>query len=147
MRNNVAKIARPPVIGLLALALALVFLPAASPNPQDSGVQGTIWTGEVVTTTAKTAVVACGQGDGAIGRKTLVVRNDDGSDGVITVTAELRDNSAGPNFTSGYLAANGVATDTLGSDTAVATDAAGAFCEISAVSASTSTITVTLRRE
>lgn len=130
----------------LALLLVLL-LPAAIPTQQDTGIQGTVWAGQVVTTTAQTSVVACGQGSGAIGRKTLVVHNDDGSDGLITVTAELRDDAGTANFTTAYLAVNGVATDTASSDTAVATDPAGQFCQVSAVSASTSTITVTLRRE
>lgn len=130
----------------LFLLLALL-LPAAIPNPQDAGVQGILWESETITTTVKTGVVACGQGSGAIGRKTLVVYNSAVSSGTITVTAELRDALDTPNFTSGYLEITNVATDTADSDTAGPDDAAGRFCQVSAVSASTSTITVTLRRE
>lgn len=140
---NLAKL-----FGSIGIAAALgIFAGVAIPLNQDSGRQSTLWESDVITTTAQTTVVACGQGVGSIGRKTLVVWNSPGSDGVITVTGELRDARLAPNFTSGHLAVNGLATDTLSSDTVTATAAGGRFCQFSATSASTSTITVTLRRE
>jgi hypothetical protein len=140
------KLLTPGFLASLVLVGSWFFIPTA----QDPGTQGTIFTGATITTTAQTAVVACGQGSGAIGRKTLVVWSGPvatATGGLVTVTAELRDSQTSPNFTSGYLAVNAVATNTATSDTALPTEAGGAFCRVSAVSASTSTITVTLRRE
>lgn len=137
------RAATPLFLSAVMAFLAFAFIP----TQQDAGQQAVIWLGETITTTAQASVVACNQGEGAIGRKTLVVHNDSGSDGAITVTAELRTGSTRPNFTSGYLAVAGLATDTLSADTALPTEAGGRFCHVSAVSASTSTITVTLRRE
>lgn len=117
------------------------------PTSQDPGQQTALFTGAVITTTAQTAVFACSQGSGSIGRKTLAVWNGSSSAGPVTVTVELRDTQTSPNFTSGYLAAGGVATNTTSSDTATPAEAGGAFCQVSAVSGNTSTITVTLRRE
>jgi hypothetical protein len=128
----------------LALIASFAFIPAA----QDPGVQATVFSGATITTTAQSAVIACNQGAGHIGRKTLVVWNGPVvGNGVVTVTAELRDASESPNFTSGYLAVGAVATNTASGDTALPTEAAGRFCRVTAISASTSTITVTLRRE
>jgi len=135
---------KPLFFGLAAVVAALGLL---APLRQDPGVQSSPFAGTVVTTTTQTQVVACGQGDGAIGRKTLVVENASGSDGVITVTGELRTTTDGNDFTSGILAVSGLATNSISSDTSPGTESAGRFCAISAVSASTSTITVTLRRE
>lgn len=134
---------KPLFFGLAAVVAALGFL---APLRQDAGVQSDVFAGATITTTAQTEVVACGQGDGAIGRKTLVVENAS-TGGVVTVTGELRTTAAGSNFTSGYMALNSVTTDTLTSTTTTATSTAGRFCAVSAVSASTSTITVTLRKE
>jgi len=117
------------------------------PDQQDPGQQAIAFEEVVITTTAQSVVVPCSQGAGSIGRKTLVVENGAESAGAITVTAELRTTRTENNFTSGYLALNGVTTNTLLSATSPATAAAGAFCQISAISANTSTITVTLRRE
>lgn len=134
--------------GFLALA-GLVFLFAFLPPAQtgDPGIQGDVFAGQTITTTAQTAVVACGQGAGYIGRKTLVVENSSASNGAITVTAELRTSAAASNFTSGYLAVNGVATNTASSATVAPTAAGGRFCLVRATSANTSVVTVTLRRE
>jgi len=138
-----SKNAAPLLLAFAGLLAIFAFIP----SQQDAGQQTAIWTGATITTTTQTQVVACGQGAGAIGRKTLAVHNGSAGAGAVTVTAELRDGLTTPNFTSGYLAVNGVATDTLSSDTVDATAAAGRFCQVSAVSASTSTITATLRRE
>lgn len=127
---------------LVALSLA-----AFVPMVQDPGQQSDIFSGSTITTTAQTSVTPCGQGSGAIGRKTLSVINSGSSDGIITVTAELRVTTAVSNHTSGYLAVNALAAGSASSDTATPSEAAGRFCQVSAVSASTSTITVTLRRE
>lgn len=131
----------------LAGFLAAFSLLALIPSQQDPGVQATIWTGQTITTTAQTGIVACHQGANSIGRKTLIVHNGAGSSHSVTVTAELRDDVAGPNYTSGYLAVNGVATNTASSATSAATAAAGRYCYLSASSAGTSTITVSLRKE
>jgi len=128
-------------------AFFLVASLAFIPTQQDAGLQATVFNGVTVNATPQSVVVACNQGSGHVGRKTLVVHNDPESDGEATVTAELRDSLTTPNFTTGYLAVSDLAADALGADTAVATDAAGRFCEVTAVSATTSTITVTLRRE
>lgn len=132
------------VLASLGIILSFAFIP----TQQDAGLQAAIFTGATITTTAQTAVVACNQGTGHVGRKTLVVWNGPvPTGGIVTVTAELRDDQNSPNFTSGYLAVNAVATNTATSDTALPSEAGGRFCRVSAVSASTSTITVTLRRE
>lgn len=138
-------VATTPVF--LALGMLTVTLLALAPVAQDPGQQVNLFTAEVITTTAQTAVTPCGQGAGSIGRKTLSVVNDVDSDGAITVTAELRNTTDTENVTSGYLAVNGLAADSASSDTTTPDEAAGRFCQVSAVSASTSTITVTLRRE
>lgn len=130
--------------GLLLGALAL-FLGLA-PLPQDPGQQVDIFAGTVITTTTQTSVTPCGQGAGAIGRKTLSVINESGG-GAITVTAELRATQTVSNHTSAYLAINGLAAGSASSDTTTPDEAAGRYCQVSAVSAGTSTITVTLRRE
>jgi hypothetical protein len=133
--------------GFLASAFLIVSL-AFIPTNQDAGLQAALWTGATITTTAQSVTTACNQGSGHIGRKTLVVWNGPvASGGRVTVTAELRDDQNSPNFTSGYLAVGNVATNTASSDTALPTEAGGRFCQVTAVSASTSTITVTLRRE
>lgn len=119
---------------------------AAAPLPQDPGQQSDIFTGAVVTTTAQTSVTPCSQGSGAIGRKTLSVINESGGD-IITVTAELRATTVVSNHTSGHLAVNALAAGSASSDTTTPDEAAGRYCQVSAVSAGTSTITVTLRRE
>lgn len=137
------QLTKPLFLGLTAIVAALGLL---FPLAQDAGVQSDVFAGDVITTTAQIEVVACGQGSGAIGRKTLIVENEAGG-GVVTVTAELRTTVAGSNFSSGYLAVNGLAADAISYTTAAATAAAGRFCAVSAVSASTSTITVTLRKE
>lgn len=119
---------------------------AAAPLPQDPGQQVDIFAGTVVTTTTQTSVTPCGQGGGAIGRKTLSVINESGG-GAITVTAELRATQTVSNHTSAHLAINGLAAGSASSDTTTPDEAAGRYCQVSAVSAGTSTITVTLRRE
>lgn len=130
--------------GLLLAGLGL--LPATlTPSHQDPGQQTALWTATTITTTATAQTVACPQGSGSVGRKTLAVHNT-GADAV-TVTIELRDYSIGPNVTSGYLAVNGVAQNAASSDTATPSEAGGAFCRASAVSVGTSVITATLRRE
>lgn len=126
--------------------LAFVILSGAAPLPQDPGQQVDVFSGTTITTTATTATTACGQGSGSIGRKTLSVINETGG-GVVTVTAELRVTSAVSNHTSGYLAVSLLAAGSASSDTTTPDEAAGRFCQISAVSDGTSTITVTLRRE
>lgn len=129
--------------GLIAV---LGFLPPAQ-SSGDLGIQSDVFAGATITTSAKTQTVACGQGAGMIGRKTLVVENASSSAGRVTVTLELRTGATAPNFTSGYLAVNNVATNTATSATTSTTAAAGRYCYVSAVSASTSTVTATLRRE
>jgi hypothetical protein len=131
--------------GLFIVFSLLAFIPANQSG--DPGQQSALWTGATITTTAQSQVVACGQGGGSVGRKTLVIHNATASDGAVTVTVELRDGLTTPNFTSGFMALNGVATDTISYTTVAPTGDAGRFCEVSAVSASTSTITATLRRE
>lgn len=115
------------------------------PTSQDPGQQTALWTSTTITTTATAQTVACPQGSGSVGRKTLAVHNT-GADAV-TVTVELRSTSTGPNITSGYLAVNNLAQNTASSDTATPAEAGGAFCRVSAVSIGTSVITATLRRE
>lgn len=145
--NKVAMLVAISWCIFLASVVAFNFIANAAPLPQDPGQQVDVFSGATITTTAQTATTACGQGSGSVGRKTLSVINSSGSDGAITVTAELRATSAVSNHTSGYLAVNGLAVASASSDTTTPDEAAGRFCQISAVSASTSTITVTLRRE
>lgn len=116
------------------------------PLQQDAGIDAAVFSNVTVSATPQAAVVACGHPSGAIGRKMLVVENETGG-GAITVTAELRTTSAGSNFSSGYLAVNGLAAGALSSDTSTPSEAGGRFCAVSAVSASSSVITVTLRKE
>lgn len=139
-----SKFTSPLLFGLALLLAAFIF--PVTQSSGDPGIQGDVFTGATITTTAQTAVVACGQGAGAVGRKTLVVENQTGG-GIVTATGELRTSSAAPSFTSGYLAVNAVAAGAAGGDTALPTEAAGRFCRISVTSASTSVVTVTLRRE
>ena len=134
---------KPLFFGLTAIVAALGFF---IPYRQDAGVNAAVFTGVTVSATPQTEVIACGHPSGAIGRKTLVVENQTGGS-VITVTAELRTASAGTNFSSGYLAVNGLAAGSLSSDTSTPSEAGGRFCAVSAVSASSSVITVTLRKE
>jgi hypothetical protein len=141
--KNSPKNTAPLLLALVGLLSIFAFMPEG----QTDGVQGNVFTGATITTTAQTAIVACGQGAGAVGRKTLVVENSAVSTGTITVTAELRTDSAARNFTSGYLAVNAVATNTASSDTALPSEAAGKYCYVSAVSSGGSVVTVTLRRE
>lgn len=131
-------------IGFIA-SLFLVVSMAFIPTQQDAGLQATILTGATVNATPQAVTVACNQGAGHIGRKTLVVHN--GSGAAVTVTAELRDDQNNPNFTSGYLAVNNLAAASASSDTSTPSEAGGRFCRVTAVSASSSVITVTLRRE
>lgn len=133
------------IFGIFVFSLASGRI-AAAPLPQDPGQQSDIFTGATITTTTQTAVTACGQGNGAIGRKTLSVINAGGG-GVVTVTAELRATQTVSNHTSSYLAINGLSAGSASSDTTTPDEAAGRYCQVSAVSAGTSTITVTLRRE
>lgn len=136
----------PLFLAIAGLLLAFNFLPPAQSG--DPGIQGDVFAGATITTTAQSAVVACGQGSGMVGRKTIVVENASTSTGAVTVTAELRTTAAAPNFTSGYLAVNGVATNTASSATTSTTAAGGRFCRVTAVGpAGGATITVTLRRE
>jgi hypothetical protein len=131
------------------LAIGLIFAalgPLALPNLQGGGGQQTVWAGQVITTTATTSVVPCNQGENDIGRKTLSVHNETGY-AAVTVTAQLRESPAWDNFTTGYLAANNVAAGSAGFDVALPTEAGGRYCQLSAISAVSSTITVTLRRE
>lgn len=145
--KKLTNLSSPVFLALAGLTFVFfTFNPPHIPNAQDPGTQAAIFTNATVTTTVQSSVVACGQGAGSVGRKTLAVDNETGG-GVITVTAELRDRSVGSNFTSGYLAVNSLAAGSLSSATVDNTAAAGRFCQVSAVSASTSTITVTLRRE
>lgn len=131
--------------GLLLAGLGL--LPATAPDLQDPGQQTALWTATTITTTATAQTVACSQGSGSVGRKTLAVWNGPDSTGTVTVTVELRDTLTSPNYTSGYLAASGVATNTASSDTATPAEPGGAYCRVSAISSITSVVTVTLRRE
>jgi len=137
----------PVLLAFAALIFLFGFIPAQQTG--DPGIQGDVFAGATITTTTQSAVVACGQGAGMVGRKTLVVENSSASTSKITVTVELRTSAAAPNFTSGYMAtgAGGVATNTLTSTTVTATSAGGRFCQVSATSAGTSVATVTLRRE
>jgi hypothetical protein len=131
------------------LAIGLVFAvlgPLAIPNLQGGGGQQTVWAGQVITNTATTTIVPCNQGENDIGRKTLSVHNE-ADFAAITVTAELRENTGWDNFSSGYLAVNDLAAGSSGFDVALPSEAGGRFCQISAISAVSSTITVTLRRE
>lgn len=131
--------------GLLLAGLGL--LPPATPTQQDPGQQTALWTGAtVITTTTAAQTVACPQGSGSIGRKTLAVDNETGG-GAVTVTVELRDYAASPNITSGYLAVNNLAAAAASSDTATPAEPGGAYCRATVESASTSVVTVTLRRE
>lgn len=122
---------------------------AALEDQQTTSVQVDIFAGEIVTTTAKTQAVACGHGNGSIGRKTVTASNAGGeSTGAVTITVELRDRLAGENFTTGYMAINNLLTDTITYTAKTpTTDTAGRFCLVSATSAETSSITVTLRKE
>ncbi len=147
------KIAQPVMPALFVVTFLLwayIFATdpafATTPLPQDPGQQSDIFAGAVITTTAQTSVTPCGQGNGAIGRKTLSVINAGGG-GVVTVTAELRATQTVSNHTSSHLAINGLAAGSASSDTTTPDEAAGRYCQVSAVSAGTSTITVTLRRE
>jgi hypothetical protein len=135
---------KPLAIAGLALFLSLGLLPQSA----GTDVQANVFTGAVITTTAQSDVVACGQTTGSIGRKTLVIENDAASDGEITVTVELRTSVDGTDFTSGYMANNGLAAGAITYTAKTQSDdIAARFCNVSAVSASTSTITVTLRKE
>lgn len=125
----------------LFLVMSLAFIPVQ----QDAGLQATVFNAVTVNATPQAVTVACNQGTGQVGRKTLVVHN--GSGGAVTVTAELRDDQLNPNFTSGYLAVNNLAAASASSDTSTPSEAGGRFCRVTAVSASSSVITVTLRRE
>jgi hypothetical protein len=140
------QLSAPFLLAFAGLFILVAFVPADQ-SSGDPGQQTPLWTGATITTTAQSQVVACGQGSGAVGRKTLVVHNAAGSDGAVTVTVDLRDGQTTPNFTSGFMALNGVADDAITYTTVAATGDAGRFCQVSAVSASTSTITATLRRE
>jgi len=135
------------IIPLILAVFCLVLLSAFIPVAQDPGIESAIFANITVNTTPQAFTVACGQGSGAIGRKTLVVENASHSGGTVSVTGELRQSIAGPNFTSGYLAITALAKGSASSDTSTPAEPGGQFCRISAVSASTSTITVTLRRE
>ncbi len=137
------KLSFPILIAIIALSIALL---ALAPVAQDPGQQVTLFDSVSITTTTQTAVTPCGQGNGSIGRKTLSAINGSGG-GKITVTAELRNSRTGENFTSAYLAINGLAAAANSSDTTTPSETAGAFCQVSIVSASTSTATVVLRRE
>lgn len=132
----------------LALIIALVILAALSAFlPSQSTEQTALWTAATVNATPQTQLVACGQGAGDIGRKTLAVWNSPNSSGTITVTGELRDATGWPNYTSGYLAVNGVTVGSGGSDTALPSEAAGRYCYFTAVATTTTVITAVLRRE
>jgi hypothetical protein len=140
-----SRIAQPFFIALAGLSISLSGL-LAIPNFQDPGQQSTLFNAASITTTTQSVVVACPQGSGSVGRKTLSVHNGAGG-GALTATVELRDAGVGANFTSGYLAVNNLAAGSSNSATVGPTAAGGAFCHVSVVSASTSTATVTLRRE
>jgi len=131
----------PLILAFAGLLSLFAFIPTA----QDPGQQTALFTAATITTTTQTAVFACSQGSGSIGRKTLTVHN--AGAGVVTVTVELRDDQTTPNFTSGYLAVNNLASGSTSGDTATPAEAGGRYCQASAASASTSTITATLRRE
>lgn len=140
------KSIRPLTLGFFGILIALFSL-SFIPAQQTSGTQETIWTAQTITTTATSRTVACAQGAGQIGRKTLAVHSGSGSDGIVTVTAQLKDISGAPDITSAYLAVNAVAAGAAGSDTVTPSEAGGALCNVSAVGATTASITVTLRRE
>ena len=131
----------PLLLAFAGLLSLFTFIPTA----QDPGQQTALFTGATITTTTQAAVVACSQGAGAIGRKTLAVHN--AGAGAVTVTVEMRDDQTTPNFTSGYLAVNNLASGGTANDVATPSEAGGRYCQASATSASTSTITATLRRE
>jgi hypothetical protein len=133
--------------GIVSLGIAGAILASLAFIPTGQATQAYPFEGATITTTAQSKIVACGQDNGSIGRKTFVVNNDANSDGIVTVTVELRDYLAGPNFTSGYMALNEVAAGTLTYTTRAADTGAAGWCQISAISASTSTITVTMRKE
>lgn len=136
---------KPFIIAGLGLLLTFGLLPQ---EQQKTDLQANVFTGAVITTTTQSEVVACGQQSGSIGRKTLVVENDAASDGTITVTVELREDIDGSDFTSGYMANNVLAAGAITYTAKTPSDdIAARFCNISAVSASTSTITVTFRKE
>jgi len=140
------NLAKPLIIAGLALLLSFGLLPNEQQVKTD--LQANVFTNQTITTTAQSEVIACGQSSGSIGRKTLVAENAAGSDGAVTVTVELRDAIDGTDFTSGYMANNGITTGTITYTTKTpSTDIAARFCNVSAVAASTATITVTLRKE
>ena len=145
--RNSPKNTFPLFLALAGLILAFAYPALSIPDQQDAGQQTAIFTGVTVSATPTTTVVACGQGSGAIGRKTLAVHNGPAGTGAVTVTAELRDDQSTPNFTSGYLAVNNVATNTASSDTSTPSEPGGRYCQISAFALVTGVVTVTLRRE
>ena len=141
---NLLLLNRPIILGVSLLIAAFAF----NPSSQIYGTQTDIFTSETITTTAKTETIACGHRVGSIGRKTVVIENDANSNGTVTVTVELRDRAAGTNFTSGYVAHYSLATNTLTYTTKTpTTDIPARFCQVSAYSANTSTITMSLRKE
>jgi hypothetical protein len=129
---------------VLLLSLTLILL-AFIPFNQDTGIQSYAFQNVNVNATPQSVVVPCSHPTG-LGRKTLVVHNG-GTTGVVTITAELREDRTLGNFTSGYMVVNGVAAGMRGYDTTVNTDPGGAFCHITAVATTTQAITVSLRRE
>lgn len=131
------------IAGLFAALSIFAFIPTA----QDPGQSTALWTGATVSATPSAQTVACGQGSGAIGRKTLSVWNSPSSTGTVTVTVELRDDTTSANFTSGYLAVNGVTVGNASSDTALPSEAGGRYCRATAVATSTQVFTAVLRRE
>lgn len=144
LRSFNFKPAAALMFAFTGLVAVLGFLPPAQ-SSGDLGIQAELWTGATVTTTTQAQTVACGQGAGMIGRKTLAVHN--GGSGAVTVTVELRDRADGPNVTASYLAVNNLSSGSATSATVAPTAAGGRFCRVSAVSASSSVFTASLRRE
>jgi hypothetical protein len=160
MRNKLTLLSSSILLATGLFVVALVSVASIGPSSshhsvnaksaglQINGIQADIFADETITTTAKSEVVACAQGDGDIGRKTFVIENASASSGTLTVTVELRDRIDGTDFTSGYVSHLSIPTDTLTYTAKIpSTDIAARYCNVSAYSASTSTITVSMRKE
>jgi len=134
---------KPILIGAFVLSVIFGLIPSGA----KTDLQANVFTNATITTAAQSKVIACGQGEGSIGRKTLVSENEAAS-GVVTITVELRDRFNSPDFTAGYIVQNALAAGAITfTSKTPSTDIAARFCNVSAVSASTSVITVTLRKE
>jgi hypothetical protein len=129
---------------VLLLSLTLILL-AFIPFNQDSGIQSYPFQNVSVNATPQSVVVPCSHPAG-MGRNTMVVHNG-GTTGVVTITAELREDRTLGNFTSGYMAVNHLNSGTRAYTYTINTSPGGAFCHITAVATTTQAITVSLRRE